>query len=92
MRGGAAVLGEFAAALLDPEHPLPAGLVTRNGTDPATRFAVYRNNVVVSLVTALADTLTGASRLAGRACPSQRWPCSATSTACRSWSPSWRPA
>ena len=66
MSGGAAVLGEFAAALLDPEHPLPAGLVTRNGTDPATRFAVYRNNVVVSLVAALADTFPFTRELVGR--------------------------
>lgn len=47
---------DFAAALLDPARPCPAGLVTWNGSDPASRFAVYRNNVVVSLVDALADT------------------------------------
>lgn len=38
---------EFAAALLDPALPPPAGL-------PARRFAVYRNNVVAGLVAALA--------------------------------------
>ena len=47
---------EFATALLDPALPCPAGLVVWNGSDPASRFAVYRNNVVVSLVDALADT------------------------------------
>ncbi|NMF86903.1 DNA-binding domain-containing protein [Aromatoleum petrolei] len=47
---------DFAAALLDPAHPCPAGLVAWNGSDPASRFAVYRNNVVVSLVDALADS------------------------------------
>lgn len=47
---------EFAAALLAPARPCPAGLVAWNGSDAATRFAVYRNNVVVSLVDALADT------------------------------------
>jgi hypothetical protein len=66
MSGAAGVLGEFAAALLDPEHPLPAGLVTRNGADLETRFAVYRNNVVVSLVAALADTFPVTRELVGR--------------------------
>ncbi len=46
----------FAAALLDPDAPCPAGLTAWNGSDPARRFAVYRNNVVVSLIDALADT------------------------------------
>lgn len=46
----------FAAALLDPALPVPPGLVAWNGSDPRLRFAVYRNNVVVSLVAALADT------------------------------------
>lgn len=46
----------IAAALLDPAQPCPPGLTTWNGSDPAHRFAVYRNNVIVSLVDALADT------------------------------------
>lgn len=46
----------IAAALLDPAHPCPPGLTAWNGSDPAHRFAVYRNNVIVSLVDALADT------------------------------------
>lgn len=46
----------FAAALLDPVLPPPEGLITWNGSDPVRRFAVYRNNVIVSLVDALADT------------------------------------
>mgnify|MGYP001390820627 CR=1 FL=1 len=43
----------FAAALLDAERAVPSGLVAWNGSDPARRFAIYRNNVVVSLVDAL---------------------------------------
>lgn len=43
----------FAAALLEADAPAPAGLVTWNGSDPAQRFGVYRNNVVVSLIEAL---------------------------------------
>lgn len=46
----------FAAALLDPAHPVPADLQAWNGSDPTPRFAVYRNNVVTSLIGALADT------------------------------------
>jgi hypothetical protein len=46
----------FARALLSPDAPCPAGLRAWNGSDPAKRFAVYRNNVVVSLVDALADS------------------------------------
>jgi hypothetical protein len=58
-------LGGFAAALLDPGHPPPPGLVTWNGSDPAVRFAVYRNNVAVSLVEALADTFPVTRQLVG---------------------------
>lgn len=46
----------FAQALLNPAQSCPPGLTTWNGSDPARRFAVYRNNVIVSLVDALADT------------------------------------
>jgi hypothetical protein len=46
----------FAAALLDPAHAAPPGLRAWNGSDPAARFAVHRNNVVLSLIEALADT------------------------------------
>ena len=47
---------DFAACLLDPERPLPVGLRAWNGSDPAARMAVHRNNVVSSLIDALADT------------------------------------
>lgn len=55
----------FAAALLDPALPVPAGLAAWNGSDPAVRFAVHRNNVVVSLVAALADTFPVVRELVG---------------------------
>lgn len=65
-RSGAALgQGEFAAALLDPQCPVPAGLRTWNGSDPARRLAVYRNNVIVSLVDALADTFPVVQQLVG---------------------------
>lgn len=47
---------DFAAALLDPEAPLPPGLRAWNGAPPVRRFAVHRNTVVVSLMAALAET------------------------------------
>lgn len=55
----------FANALLNPELPCPGGLTTWNGSDPAIRFAVYRNNVMVSLIDALADTYPVVQELVG---------------------------
>ncbi len=54
-----------AQALLDPALPCPTGLSTWNGSDPQTRFAVYRNNVMMSLIDALADTYPVVQRLVG---------------------------
>lgn len=59
------VQGQFSAALLDPEQPAPTGLKAWNGSDPAARFAVYRNNVVASLIDALADTYPVTQALVG---------------------------
>ena len=55
----------FAAALLDPAAPIPAGLTAWNGSDPARRFAIYRNNVIVSLIDALADAFPVTLELVG---------------------------
>ena len=55
----------FAQALLNPAQSCPPGLTTWNGSDPARRFAVYRNNVIVSLVDALADTFAVTQELVG---------------------------
>lgn len=56
---------DFAAALFDPARPAPPGLRTHNGSDPRKRFDVYRNNVVSSLVAALADTFPVVRELVG---------------------------
>ncbi|GAB4061464.1 DNA-binding domain-containing protein [Uliginosibacterium sediminicola] len=61
----ASVQAEFAAAVLDPERPCPTGLTRWNGGVPARRLAVYRNNVVSSLVDALADTFPVVAELVG---------------------------
>ncbi len=58
---------EFARALLDPELPPPPGLSTCNGSDPARRFAVYRNNVLCTLTDALADTFPVVQAVVGEA-------------------------
>lgn len=43
----------FAAALLDPEAPVPVGVVDPEGRPAPKRFSVYRNNVAGSLTRAL---------------------------------------
>lgn len=55
----------FAKPLLNPELPPPAGLKAWNDSDPAARYAVYRNNVVISLIDALADTFPVVQQLVG---------------------------
>jgi hypothetical protein len=55
----------FSRALLDADLSVPDDLHIWNGSDPATRFAVYRNNVVASLVDALADTFPVTQALVG---------------------------
>lgn len=55
----------FAAALLEPDLPVPPGLRAWNGSDPGRRFAVYRNNVIASLVDALAQTFPVVQALVG---------------------------
>jgi hypothetical protein len=56
----------FAAALLDPDRPLPAGIVDRDGRPAPKRFAVYRNNVTVALVEALAAAYPSVHAILGR--------------------------
>lgn len=59
--------GAFAEALLAAESACPPGLTTWNGSAPEKRFAVYRNNVIVSLIDALADSLPVTRELVGEA-------------------------
>jgi len=55
----------FAAALLDPSLPVPAGVTCARGEPDATRFSVYRNNVVASLSRALGERFPVVRRLVG---------------------------
>lgn len=55
----------FAEALFDIGAVCPLGLTTWNDSDPVRRFAVYRNNVMVSLIDALADSYPVTQALVG---------------------------
>ncbi|MEL6645770.1 MAG: DNA-binding domain-containing protein [Pseudomonadota bacterium] len=44
---------DFAASVLMPDRPVPAGLSNPDGTPATKRFDVYRNNVIISLSEAL---------------------------------------
>ncbi len=55
----------FARALLDPQHPLPPGLVGPDGEPSEQRFAVYRNNVVSGLIDTLQAAFPVVCRLVG---------------------------
>lgn len=56
---------EFSQALLDAQRACPSNLCTRNGSDPTQRFAVYRNNIIVSIVDALSETFPVVQALVG---------------------------
>lgn len=62
-----AAWADFGAALFDAGAGAagPAGLRAWNGSDPARRFAVHRNNVAVALTQALADTFPVVKQLVG---------------------------
>src|SRR6516164_2497967 len=55
----------FAAALLDPALPTPAGLVGPDGRPSSRRFSVYRNNVIVGLTQTLKDAYPAVHRIVG---------------------------
>ncbi len=61
------VLDRFAAALLDPSAPVPIGVQSADARPDRRRFAVYRNNVYVSLVGALESRFPVTRRLVGEA-------------------------
>jgi hypothetical protein len=61
----AAIQSDFARALLDPERTVPDTLIAYTGQYPEKRFAVYRNNVVASLVNALRAKFPATERIVG---------------------------
>jgi hypothetical protein len=60
-----AVIASFAAAVVDHAADLPAGLSVASPNAAASRFAVYRNNVMVSLVAALQSRFPVVCRIVG---------------------------
>ncbi len=56
---------EFTDALLDPGRAVPAGLIDPQGQTAPKRFAVYRNNVAVSLTEALGTAFPVIAKLLG---------------------------
>jgi hypothetical protein len=55
----------FAAALLDPEAEVPAGITDPYGAAAPKRFSVYRNNVASSLTRALEAAFPTVRKLVG---------------------------
>jgi hypothetical protein len=55
----------FAAALLDPDAAVPAGIVDPMGRPAPKRFSVYRNNVASSLTRALEAAFPTVRKLVG---------------------------
>lgn len=55
----------FAAALLDPNMPVPRGLIGPDREPSEKRFNVYRNNVVVGLVETLKAAYPAVCRIVG---------------------------
>ena len=55
----------FSKALLDPDKSVPEALTSHTARVPVKRFAVYRNNVVVGLVNALAARFPATQRIVG---------------------------
>ncbi len=55
----------FAPALLDPDRATPAAVAGPNGKAARKRYNVYRNNVTVSIINALAATFPATLRITG---------------------------
>jgi hypothetical protein len=55
----------FARVLLDTGQPIPSGITAHNAAIPIRRFAVYRNNVAVSLVNALKSRFPVVEKIVG---------------------------
>ena len=55
----------FAQALIRPEAEMPEGIIDPAGNPAPKRFAVYRNNVIVSLTEGLMATFASVAALVG---------------------------
>lgn len=57
--------GAFATGLLDPEQATPIDVMGPHGKEAVKRYNVYRNNVTVSLIDALAAVYPAVQRITG---------------------------
>ena len=57
--------GQFSAALLSPDAPAPSLVTGPRGKQAEKRYNVYRNNVTVSLIEALASIFPAVQRITG---------------------------
>jgi hypothetical protein len=55
----------FAPGLTCPQYPAPADVAAHRGKGVVQRYNVYRNNVTVSLINALADIYPAVQRITG---------------------------
>jgi hypothetical protein len=55
----------FASALIDPDREIPSVVAGPNGKAAVKRYNVYRNNVTVSLIEALAAIYSAVQRITG---------------------------
>src|ERR1700746_1382482 len=53
----------FARALCDPGLPVPEGVIAHDSERPKERFAIYRNNRMVGLLSALEARFPATSKL-----------------------------
>ena len=63
--GSRSFAGAFSPALLDPQSETPQAVTGPNRKTAVKRFNVYRNNVTVSLIDALAAIFPATQRIAG---------------------------
>lgn len=55
----------FAAGMLNPDAPKPSEIIGPNGKAANKRYDVYRNNVTVSLINAVADIYPAVQKIVG---------------------------
>lgn len=56
----------FSRGLMNPEVPVPDGVVGRDGLPSEKRYGIYRNNVMASLIDAMAANFPAVHDLVGR--------------------------